>query len=350
MARQCTQPKQKKDAAWFKEKTDDLDAYNFDCDDISSAKAVLMANLSSCDSDVLSELNNIAKDFGKRFVLQQELFAEQKFWLQSSDKNSEEPSTSNTPVKIEVPSELPKVSKPHATTIDPGMYKLNLEPLVPKVLKNKDAHLEYIKHSREHANILQEIVESARALCPLDSNLDSALIGSTGASGSKPTSNTKNNRISQSSSSNKTNKVEGQSRSVKSRKNKKNRVAKTKCNAYVMQSMLNTNSKSLCAICNECLFDANHDKCVLDYVQDVNVLSKSTPAKHKNNKQIWKPTSKVYTKIGYKWKPFTIVKNKCPLTRFTPTKVVPLKETTTKSVVTPIQGIMVYSIRPKAPI
>ncbi|GKC54644.1 hypothetical protein Tco_1077389 [Tanacetum coccineum] len=35
--------------------TDDLDAYNSDCDDISSAKAVLMANLSSCDSDVLSE-------------------------------------------------------------------------------------------------------------------------------------------------------------------------------------------------------------------------------------------------------------------------------------------------------
>ncbi|GJX48668.1 hypothetical protein Tco_0273858 [Tanacetum coccineum] len=31
------------------------DAYDSDCDDISSAKAVLMANLSSCDSDVLSE-------------------------------------------------------------------------------------------------------------------------------------------------------------------------------------------------------------------------------------------------------------------------------------------------------
>ncbi|GJZ72213.1 hypothetical protein Tco_0636064 [Tanacetum coccineum] len=36
--------------------TDDLDAYDSDCDDISSAKAVLMANLSSYDSDVLSEV------------------------------------------------------------------------------------------------------------------------------------------------------------------------------------------------------------------------------------------------------------------------------------------------------
>ncbi|GJX69792.1 putative ribonuclease H-like domain-containing protein [Tanacetum coccineum] len=99
MARQCTQPKRPRNAAWFKEKailveaqearqildeqklafltdpgisdgqaiqttipnnvafqTEDLDAYDSDCDDVSSAKAVLMANLSSCRSDVLSEV------------------------------------------------------------------------------------------------------------------------------------------------------------------------------------------------------------------------------------------------------------------------------------------------------
>nr|GEZ42867.1 hypothetical protein [Tanacetum cinerariifolium] len=38
--------------------TDDLDAYDSDCDDVSSAKVVLMENLSSCDSDVLSEVPN----------------------------------------------------------------------------------------------------------------------------------------------------------------------------------------------------------------------------------------------------------------------------------------------------
>ncbi|GKD41537.1 hypothetical protein Tco_1261744, partial [Tanacetum coccineum] len=36
--------------------TNDLDAYYSDCDDLSSAKAVLMANLSSCDLEVLSEV------------------------------------------------------------------------------------------------------------------------------------------------------------------------------------------------------------------------------------------------------------------------------------------------------
>ncbi|GJS21188.1 hypothetical protein Tco_0449820 [Tanacetum coccineum] len=164
--------------------TDDLDAYDSGCDDISSAKAVRMANLSSCDSYVVSE---------------------------NSNKNSEEPSTSNALVKIEVPIEL---SKLHAkdTVItklkeiihslrdnaNPAKVKkdideietinielehnlkaqiqekIDLEPLAPKVLKNKDAHIDYIKHSREHADILQEIVKNARALSPLDSNLDSA--------------------------------------------------------------------------------------------------------------------------------------------------------------------------------
>ncbi|GJT93981.1 hypothetical protein Tco_1082826 [Tanacetum coccineum] len=59
MARQCTQPKRPRIYAWFKEKmslTKDLDTYDSDCYDISLAKAVLMANLSSCDSDVLSEV------------------------------------------------------------------------------------------------------------------------------------------------------------------------------------------------------------------------------------------------------------------------------------------------------
>ncbi|GJZ84669.1 hypothetical protein Tco_0650008 [Tanacetum coccineum] len=58
--------------------------------------------------------------------------------------------------------------------IAPGMFKLDLDPLSPKVLKNIDAHIDYIKHSQEHVNILWEIVEHARALRPLDSDLDSA--------------------------------------------------------------------------------------------------------------------------------------------------------------------------------
>nr|GEW16867.1 hypothetical protein [Tanacetum cinerariifolium] len=41
------------------------------------------------------------------------------------------------------------VSKPNAVTIAPGMFKLNLEPLALPLVKNKDAHIDYIKHTRD---------------------------------------------------------------------------------------------------------------------------------------------------------------------------------------------------------
>ncbi|GJV14420.1 retrovirus-related pol polyprotein from transposon TNT 1-94 [Tanacetum coccineum] len=68
-------------------------------------------------------------------------------------------------------------------------------------------------------------------------------------------------------------------------------------------------------------------------------------------RKAWKPTSKVFTDVGYKWKPtgrfFTIVGSSCPLTRITPKKKMHLKETTSKSVDTPKPEIKVYSRRPK---
>ncbi|GJW56353.1 retrovirus-related pol polyprotein from transposon TNT 1-94 [Tanacetum coccineum] len=86
------------------------------------------------------------------------------------------------------------------------------------------------------------------------------------------------------------------------------------------------------------MFDANHDLCVLEFVNDVNVRSKSKSSKRSKTKTTYKPTGKVFTDIGYRWKPtrqtFTIDGNTCPLTRITSTKVVPLKETTTKSAIT----------------
>ncbi|GJX03103.1 hypothetical protein Tco_0189019 [Tanacetum coccineum] len=75
-ARQCTKPKRPKNSTWFKEKmlltkalnstsqeipspaafqTNDLDSFDSDYDDAPSAKAVLMANLSSYDSNVILE-------------------------------------------------------------------------------------------------------------------------------------------------------------------------------------------------------------------------------------------------------------------------------------------------------
>nr|GFA80047.1 hypothetical protein [Tanacetum cinerariifolium] len=73
-SRQCTQPMRPRNAAWYKDKativeaheaghildekqfTEDLDTYDSGCDDISNAKAVLMANISNYGSNVISEV------------------------------------------------------------------------------------------------------------------------------------------------------------------------------------------------------------------------------------------------------------------------------------------------------
>ncbi|GKE28360.1 hypothetical protein Tco_1443744, partial [Tanacetum coccineum] len=238
-------------------------------------------------------------------------------------------------------------------------------------------------NSKKHADTLQELIEHSRALRPLDNDLDYAckyakriqevLIyvtatcpsltkpgeklvaitplnknkkdSFTSASRSQPSGNKKQNRILQTTSSNQKNKVEDHPRSIKM-----NRVIEPICNANVKHSMLNANSKLICATCNECMFNAIHDVCVLDFVNDVNVRSKSKSAKSSKKKKIWKPASKVFTDIRYRWKrTFTIDGNTYPLTRITSTKVVPLKETTLKSVITQNPEVKVYSRRPNVP-
>ncbi|GKB00158.1 hypothetical protein Tco_0828151 [Tanacetum coccineum] len=225
------------------------------------------------------------------------------------------------------------------------------EKLVVVTPMNKDKRVRFAEPVTSSSNIPKQ----TDSLKTKDSN--KPLLTSTGvkpttsASGSKPSGNTKNNRITRPPSSNQKNKVEDHSRKVKSSLNKMNSVSEPVSNALVKHSVRNAKFESICAICNKCLFDANHDMCIIDYVNDVNVRSKSKSKRNKMRK-VWKPTGKVFSEIGYSWKPtgrtFTIVGNRCPLTRITSTKVVPTKETSTKSVATPTQGILVYSKRPKA--
>ncbi|GJW89187.1 retrovirus-related pol polyprotein from transposon TNT 1-94 [Tanacetum coccineum] len=186
------------------------------------------------------------------------------------------------------------------------------------------------------------------AITPMNKVKKLGLKCSTSTCRSQPTGNKKNDMISQKPSSNNQNKVEAQPRKV----NKKNSVKEHICDDNVKHTMLNANSQLICAKCKQCMFDANHDVCFLEFVNDVNMHAKSKSKLKKSQVQnIWKPTGKVFTDVGLKWKStgrlFTIVGNSCPLTRFTPNKTVPFKETTYNSVETPKPEIKVYSRRPK---
>ncbi|GKD56910.1 hypothetical protein Tco_1290297, partial [Tanacetum coccineum] len=60
----------------------------------------------------------------------------------------------------------------NAITIAPGMFKLDLDPLAPRLLKNRDAHIDYLKYTQEQTDILRGIVKQAKAKQPLNNALD----------------------------------------------------------------------------------------------------------------------------------------------------------------------------------
>ncbi|GJZ32602.1 integrase, catalytic region, zinc finger, CCHC-type containing protein [Tanacetum coccineum] len=195
------------------------------------------------------------------------------------------------------------VSKPNAT-LAPGMFKLDIEPISPRLKNNRDAHEELLVYASKTCPNSPKPSEKLVAVTPInkdkrvrfakpvtssnnipkqtdslktkDSN--KPLLTSIGVkpttsdSGSKPSSNTKNNRITRPPRSNQKNKVEDHLRKVKSSLNKTNSVSEPISNVLVKHSIRNAKFESICAIYNKCLFDANHDMCLIDFMNDVNVV------------------------------------------------------------------------------
>ncbi|GJR75154.1 hypothetical protein Tco_0087519 [Tanacetum coccineum] len=237
-------------------------------------------------------------------------------------------------------------------TIALEILKFDVEPIAPKLLNNRTAHFDYLRHTQEQAAILKEVFEQGKSQNPLYNSLDAALKPSTSASGSQPSGNTKKDKIQPTPICTQKNKVEAHPRTVKSNLKNKNCVVEPKGNANVQHSKLNVNSELLCVKCNGCMLSDNHDLCVFNFINDVNARVKSKSVKKSSKKKIWKPTEKMFINIGYTWRPtgrnFTIVGNACPLTRITTTAEVPLRKPTaletdtSKPVVT-----LVYSRKPR---
>ncbi|GKA51886.1 hypothetical protein Tco_0745082 [Tanacetum coccineum] len=58
-------------------------------------------------------------------------------------------------------------------TIDPKMLKIDVEPMAPRLLNNRTAHSDYLRHTQEQVVILREIVEQGKLQNPLNNSLDS---------------------------------------------------------------------------------------------------------------------------------------------------------------------------------
>ncbi|GJV04473.1 retrovirus-related pol polyprotein from transposon TNT 1-94 [Tanacetum coccineum] len=232
-----------------------------------------------------------------------------------------------SPVKIEAPKELPKVSLVNESLKKLKFHLAKFDNVV-KIRTTPDARTEeFFENNDLKAQLqdkdstickLKDIIKAMREkskeenvkydYCEIETKnveLDNRLKCSTSKCSSKPTGNKKNDRISQTPSRN--------------MKNKKS------------------------------MFDGVHDMCILDFVENVNTRAKYAKKHKKQN--IWKSTSHVFIEVGFKWKPtgrtFTIVGNSCPLTRITSANIVPPKKTTSHSVETQKAELKVYNRKPK---
>ncbi|GJV95945.1 hypothetical protein Tco_1547522 [Tanacetum coccineum] len=248
-------------------------------------------------------------------------------------------------------------------TIAPEMLKIDVEPIAPRLLNNRTAHSDYLRHTQEQAAILREIVEQGKSQNPLNNSLDSAckytkriqelliiirqtcpsinnssdkLVAVTPKNKDKrvrftePVTSSGNTNTKIASSSNLvSNKPMLSSTGVKSSTSasgsqpsgntKKDKIQRTPRNANVQHSKLNANSKLLCVKCNGCMLSNNHDLCVLDFIND-----ETSVEPHYSRKM-----------------PF-------PLTRITTTAEVPLRKPTALESDTPKPVVtLVYSRKPK---
>ncbi|GKD14020.1 hypothetical protein Tco_1198427 [Tanacetum coccineum] len=235
-----------------------------------------------------------------------------------------------------------KIIEKCTKVLAPGLLKIESEPINAYFKNNRVVHRDYL-------NVIQELLVYVSASCPFTQSgnekwapatshkknnkpyidasrtkqtietitqkhavkqntrkTDNTMLPSTGrvsstnAKGSKPRGDTKNDMIQRTSSRSKKNKVKAQPRKFTSNANKNNHVLD--CNANVKNVTLSNNSDTICLSCNECLFSANHDDCVVKYLKKMQKRKVAKSTKQKDKKQ-WKPTGRIFTLVGLRWKP-----------------------------------------------
>ncbi|GJV52327.1 hypothetical protein Tco_1448068 [Tanacetum coccineum] len=196
-----------------------------------------------------------------------------------------------------------------------------LDPLSQK-LENENVELEFqviapgmfrinpFKHSRVEKYVPNKVRASIRTnpitilqphvITKKDVNSDSNDLSSTKVDNTaktkrpQPRSNKKNDRVpfvsKCSCSKNKEVKVEEYPRNLLLSKNKKH--MSSECNT-VKLAIQNDKSKVVCAMCKQCLITANHDVCVLNYVNDMNSRGKKQKANVSNTENQKKQKPKV---------------------------------------------------------
>nr|GEV96780.1 retrovirus-related Pol polyprotein from transposon TNT 1-94 [Tanacetum cinerariifolium] len=326
---------------------DDLDAYDSDYNDFSTAKAVLMANLSSYGSDVLSEIrpmlydgsviakeNNVISiaDSEKTLMHEEENINTSvhvnSFVAMNDSVNYVEMCNKCLELEVELIKQHNMVDKDEYNRLSKSFSKLeqhrisvelamqlnkeifqkndisvnqteptfdHLNNLKAKDKNNRKTHIYYLRHTMKQATILREIVKQAKSQNSLDS------------------------------------------------------ISYSVCKYVKLIQEFLGYVRDTCP-------DIHKPSEKLVDVTPINkkkiVSFKTNSVKKAKMKEELKPTGKVFTKIGYNWRPigrtFILVRNTCPLTRITTMNKVPLRESVPLEVVTQESVVTkVYIRRPK---
>nr|GEV69170.1 integrase, catalytic region, zinc finger, CCHC-type, peptidase aspartic, catalytic [Tanacetum cinerariifolium] len=196
---------------------EDFDAFDSNVDEDPMAQTMFMANLSnadpvndkagpSYDSDILSEVwpalyngHEIIKDNHVMAIVhntEDTLETAEITRRKMNDKMKDPESVTHKNLIKPVKGELHQlgslrgkgvlnkprnvisksVSKDHVKpkVLAPGKYAIDVEPIVPSLRNNREAHLDYLRHLKESVETIREIVEEAKFVRPLDSSIVSA--------------------------------------------------------------------------------------------------------------------------------------------------------------------------------
>nr|GFC66731.1 hypothetical protein [Tanacetum cinerariifolium] len=237
--------------------------------------------------------------------------------------------------------------------IDPAILQVDVVPLVPKLRKNRTAHIDYLKHTLEEAATLRELIESERLLSPLNTPLAYACkyirriqellmilqqtcprITELGIKPVAVTPKNQNQQVRRTPQITKSGKpsvdtstspnidsntpvlsstrvawASSASGSQSTDNTKKNRIRRTLKKAK--ETKLEDHPKKVKSSLNK------------EYINSVNASRKSTSANSPVNRKVWKTTGKVFKTGRPTGRPFTLVGNVCPLTRIATAPIVP---------------------------
>ncbi|GJZ99380.1 hypothetical protein Tco_0671931 [Tanacetum coccineum] len=162
----------------LKEKISRLTKKNSDADPIFDLKALVSQN-----KDLTAKLNAL-HDLNERFRAEnakvkqhyKELYDSIKITrAKTTDQNNSLLSEiENLKAQLKDNSKCVTIPDSKPKVLAPGRYPIDVEPIPPRLKKNREVHLHYIKHLKENVETLREIVEEAKVKRPLDTSLASA--------------------------------------------------------------------------------------------------------------------------------------------------------------------------------